>query len=135
MGNNTKTCHRPPWDGEGHVTLARWDVTGGEIALFSTPLYETLHFSSSNLTTLFCVFCVNLSSLTCCLLSVMPSKATLFNCNCEPIYDFGTGHRNVANFNPQGNNILNNCICVHVHTRPWWLPWICFFFTSSWLSY
>lgn len=40
----------------------------------------------------------------------MPSKATLFNCNCDPIYDFGTGHRNVANFNPQGNNILSGIL-------------------------
>ena len=46
----------------------------------------------------------DMSSLLCCL--VMPSKATLFNCKCEAIYDFGTGHRNLANFNPQGNNIL-----------------------------
>ena len=36
----------------------------------------------------------------------MPSKATLFNCKCEPVYDFGTGHRNIARFNSQGNNIF-----------------------------
>ena len=38
--------------------------------------------------------------------AVMPSRATLFNCKCEPVFDFGTGHRNVAHFNPHGNNIL-----------------------------
>ena len=36
----------------------------------------------------------------------MPCKATLFNNNSDPIHDFGTGHRNLAQFNPQGNNIL-----------------------------
>ena len=36
----------------------------------------------------------------------MPSKATLFNCKCDPVYDFGTGHRNMVHFNPQGSNIL-----------------------------
>lgn len=36
----------------------------------------------------------------------MPSKATLFNCKCEPVHDFGTGHRNEAHFNLHGNNIL-----------------------------
>ena len=36
----------------------------------------------------------------------MPAKATLFNLKCDPIFDFGTGPRNVAYYNPQGNNIL-----------------------------
>ena len=33
----------------------------------------------------------------------MPAKATLYNLKCEPVFDFGTGPRNVAYFNPQGN--------------------------------
>ena len=46
-----------------------------------------------------------------CTCSVMPSKATLFNCKCEAVYDFGSGHRNLACFNPQGNNILLRSLC------------------------
>lgn len=37
----------------------------------------------------------------------MPAKATLYNLKCEPLFDFGTGPRNLAFYNPQGNNILS----------------------------
>ena len=69
----------------------------------------------------------NISFLDKCFSSVMPSKATLFNLKCEPIFDFGTGHRNVANFNPQGNNIpsymfyeiaLSMCECTCISLVP-----------------
>ena len=43
-----------------------------------------------------------LTSLT----TVIPSKATLFNLKCEPIYEFGTGARNSVYYNPQGTDIL-----------------------------
>jgi len=36
----------------------------------------------------------------------MPAKATLYNLKCEPVFDFGTGPRNLAFYSPQGNNIL-----------------------------
>jgi len=36
----------------------------------------------------------------------MPAKATLFNRKCESVFDFGTGPRNMAVFNPQGNMVL-----------------------------
>ena len=36
----------------------------------------------------------------------MPAKATLFNRKCESLFDFGTGPRNMALYNPQGNIIL-----------------------------
>jgi len=36
----------------------------------------------------------------------MPAKATLFNSKAEPTYDFGTGPRNTALFNPQGNLLM-----------------------------
>ncbi|KAK3095407.1 hypothetical protein FSP39_014310 [Pinctada imbricata] len=36
----------------------------------------------------------------------MPAKVTLFNMKTEPIFDFGTGPRNVAYFSPHGNHIL-----------------------------
>ena len=39
--------------------------------------------------------------------AAMPAKATLFNLKCEPIFDFGTGARNVVYYNPFGNNILS----------------------------
>ena len=37
----------------------------------------------------------------------MPAKATIYNLKCDPIFDFGTGPRNAAYYNPQGNNILS----------------------------
>ena len=39
----------------------------------------------------------------------MPGKAMLFNTRCESVYDFGTGHRNTASFNPHGSDILSFC--------------------------
>jgi len=36
----------------------------------------------------------------------MPAKATLFNSKAEPTYDFGTGPRNTALFNPQSSLLL-----------------------------
>lgn len=36
----------------------------------------------------------------------MPAKATLFNRKCESLFDFGTGPRNMAIYNPQGNIVL-----------------------------
>lgn len=36
----------------------------------------------------------------------MPAKVTIYNLKCDPIFDFGTGARNCAYYNPFGNNIL-----------------------------
>ncbi|XP_014223236.1 eukaryotic translation initiation factor 2A [Trichogramma pretiosum] len=36
----------------------------------------------------------------------MPSKATLFNLKCEPIFEFGTKHRNAILYNPHGNIVI-----------------------------
>ena len=36
----------------------------------------------------------------------MPAKATIFNKKCEPVFDFGTGSRNMALYNPQGNVLM-----------------------------
>lgn len=36
----------------------------------------------------------------------MPAKATLFNRKCESVFDFGTGPRNMAQYNPLGNLVL-----------------------------
>ncbi|XP_005096415.1 eukaryotic translation initiation factor 2A [Aplysia californica] len=33
----------------------------------------------------------------------MPAKTTIYSLKCEPVFDFGTGPRNVCAFNPQGN--------------------------------
>lgn len=41
----------------------------------------------------------------CVVYGFMPSVATLFNCKCEPVFEFGTAHRNCVNYNPQGNII------------------------------
>jgi len=43
---------------------------------------------------------------------VMPSKVTLFDLKCEPLFDFGTGPRNEVFYNPQGNNILTDWINI-----------------------
>lgn len=42
----------------------------------------------------------------------MPAKATLFNKKCDPIFDFGTGPRNLALFNPQGTILVS---CFHIY--------------------
>ncbi|BFZ00515.1 hypothetical protein BsWGS_03554 [Bradybaena similaris] len=33
----------------------------------------------------------------------MPAKTTIYSLKCEPVFDFGTGPRNICSFNPQGN--------------------------------
>ncbi|VDP26740.1 unnamed protein product [Schistosoma margrebowiei] len=35
-----------------------------------------------------------------------PASVTIFNLNCEPVHDFGTGSWNEIHFNPHGNHIL-----------------------------
>lgn len=39
----------------------------------------------------------------CVVYGFMPAKATIFNMKTEPVFDFGTGPRNVGYYNPQGN--------------------------------
>ena len=46
------------------------------------------------------------SSLT--VKSDMPAKAKIYNIKCEPVFDFGSGQRNLCYYNPHGNNILFN---------------------------
>ncbi|XP_008547291.1 eukaryotic translation initiation factor 2A [Microplitis demolitor] len=36
----------------------------------------------------------------------MPSKGTLFNLKCDPVFEFGKKHRNSIYYNPQGNILL-----------------------------
>ncbi|XP_074099510.1 eukaryotic translation initiation factor 2A [Cotesia typhae] len=36
----------------------------------------------------------------------MPSKATLFNLKCDPVFEFGKKHRNSIYYNPHGNILL-----------------------------
>lgn len=42
----------------------------------------------------------------CVIYGFMPSKATLFNLKCEPVFEFGTKHRNSIYYNPHGNILL-----------------------------
>lgn len=42
----------------------------------------------------------------CVVYGYMPSKATMFNLKCDPIFDFGTGNRNSIYFNRFGNLVL-----------------------------
>ncbi|XP_033637259.1 eukaryotic translation initiation factor 2A-like [Asterias rubens] len=42
------------------------------------------------------------SSDFCVVYGFIPSKATLFNLKCEPLFEFGTGPRNTVYYNPQG---------------------------------
>ena len=36
----------------------------------------------------------------------MPAKATLYNAKCDKVFDYGTGPRNMAIFNPQGTILM-----------------------------
>jgi len=57
------------------------------------------------------IYCVDWnpnSSQFCVVYGYMPAKATLFDLKCEPIFDFGTGPRNICSFNPHGNIL---CLC------------------------
>ena len=47
------------------------------------------------------------ASQFCVVYGYMPAKATLFNKKCEAVFDFGTGPRNLALFNPQVRFIHN----------------------------
>ncbi|KAF2900544.1 hypothetical protein ILUMI_05644 [Ignelater luminosus] len=42
----------------------------------------------------------------CVIYGFMPSKTTIFNLKCDPIFEFGTGPRNSIYYNPQGNILL-----------------------------
>ncbi|XP_069687776.1 eukaryotic translation initiation factor 2A [Periplaneta americana] len=46
------------------------------------------------------------SSEFCVVYGFMPSKATLFNLKCEPVFEFGTGPRNCIHYNPHGNILI-----------------------------
>jgi len=39
----------------------------------------------------------------CVIYGYMPAKAKIYNVKCEPIFDFGTGQRNLCFYNPHGN--------------------------------
>jgi len=43
------------------------------------------------------------SAQFCVVYGFMPAKATLFNTKCEPVFDFGTGPRNMCAYNVHGN--------------------------------
>ncbi|XP_046588004.1 eukaryotic translation initiation factor 2A [Neodiprion lecontei] len=42
----------------------------------------------------------------CVIYGFMPAKTTLFNLKCEPVFEFGTKHRNSIYYNPQGNILI-----------------------------
>uniref|UniRef100_A0A023F2J8 Eukaryotic translation initiation factor 2A n=2 Tax=Triatoma infestans TaxID=30076 RepID=A0A023F2J8_TRIIF len=42
----------------------------------------------------------------CVIYGFMPSKATIFNIKCEPVFELGTGPRNSIYYNPHGNILL-----------------------------
>lgn len=44
--------------------------------------------------------------LFCVVYGYMPARATLYNHKCDKVFDFGTGSRNMALFNPQGNILM-----------------------------
>ena len=37
----------------------------------------------------------------CVVYGFMPAKATVFNSKCDKVFDYGTGSRNMALYNPQ----------------------------------
>lgn len=42
----------------------------------------------------------------CVVYGFMPSRATLFNLKCEPVFELGAGPRNSIYYNPHGNILL-----------------------------
>uniref|UniRef100_A0A3B4BBS4 Eukaryotic translation initiation factor 2A n=1 Tax=Periophthalmus magnuspinnatus TaxID=409849 RepID=A0A3B4BBS4_9GOBI len=42
----------------------------------------------------------------CVVYGFMPAKATVYNLNCDPVFDFGTGPRNAAYYSPQGHILV-----------------------------
>ena len=50
----------------------------------------------------------------------MPAKASLFNEKGDQLFDFGSGHKNMALYNPQGNILMiagfGNLRCGFVET-------------------
>jgi translation initiation factor 2A len=42
----------------------------------------------------------------CVIYGFMPCKSTLFNLQCEPVFEFGKKHRNSIYYNPRGNILL-----------------------------
>ncbi|XP_029699278.1 eukaryotic translation initiation factor 2A [Takifugu rubripes] len=46
------------------------------------------------------------SSQFCVVFGFMPAKATIYNLNCDPVFDFGTGPRNAAYYSPQGHILV-----------------------------
>jgi translation initiation factor 2A len=42
----------------------------------------------------------------CVVYGFMPAKATVYNSKCDKVFDYGTGSRNQALYNPQGNLLL-----------------------------
>lgn len=90
-------------------------LVSSEVDTTGTSYYgeQSLHFMSvkgeSNLVhfdkrgPIYCVDWNPNSSHFCVVYGYMPAKATLFDMKCEPIFDFGTGPRNICTFNPHGN--------------------------------
>ncbi|CAL1571228.1 unnamed protein product [Knipowitschia caucasica] len=42
----------------------------------------------------------------CVVYGFMPAKATVYNLQCDPVFDFGTGPRNAAYYSPQGHILV-----------------------------
>jgi translation initiation factor 2A len=42
----------------------------------------------------------------CVVYGFMPARATVYNHKCDKVFDYGTGSRNMALYNPQGNLLL-----------------------------
>jgi hypothetical protein len=65
------------------------------------------------------------SSEFCVVYGYMPSKATLFNLKCEPVFEFGTGPRNCTYYNPHGNNILFCVLMLFIWHNLLICSWLC----------
>lgn len=100
------------WNKKGTALLV---MTSVEIDTTGASYYgeQSLHFMStrgeSNMVSLektgpiYSVTWSNNSTQFAVVYGYMPAKATLFNNKCEVVFDYGTGPRNIAHFNPHGN--------------------------------
>ncbi|KAK2188573.1 hypothetical protein NP493_128g03021 [Ridgeia piscesae] len=92
------------WNNAGTALLVLTAIKEGETHVYLMNLSRAS--TEVNVSTDGPVYCVEWSPNSeefCVLYGYMPTSATLYNMQCEPIFDFGTGPRHFIYFNPQGS--------------------------------
>jgi len=93
------------------LTQAEVDKTGGSYygkqqLHFMSTKGETAMVSLPKEGPIYSVQWSGLGNLFAVVYGFMPAKATMFNNKAEPVFDFGTGPRNTALFNPQSSLLM-----------------------------